>query len=553
MTFRKFLNLLFVFLLPCICSQASLLLPLSSDTLAIVNGKLITASAFAKMYAVKRAHYGFQDNMEMREGYLRNVVNDEILIAWAKSEGLHTTHESHEEYERIILQELVNAYAEKHILSTVKVTEEDLMEFYRRLHKKVKVRHLYARTKKEADSLYALLKAGISFDELAKEVFNDPRLKESGGDLGYIGLDETDPDFENAAFALQVGEISVPVKTVQGYSILRVDDIRENPFMTESDYAEMREKLRPYVQRRKNIASLKTFTWNYRTRIKLTFNRSVIRKLFVMLDTLFVQEKYIPKIERSKNILTSKVGNWSVGEALQALRRTKESQRKWIHSEENFEDFLAGLFIQRQIVREAKEEKLDRLAELQERIAYVFDSYLLSLLERKLKASLSVSDDSIRSFYLHHQELFREEPQVRLSGILVNDAKTADLVMRLLMAGEDFSAIAKKYSTQEFTARHGGDLGYFKKNELGELADAIFSLDVGGWRGPFIRDNKYLFVRCSEKKSSTLQPLEAVAGRIEELLREQMWYSERERKVNEYKNKIPCKVYFERLRLLTIH
>ncbi len=94
----------------------------------------------------------------------------------------------------------------------------------RRSQEKLAVRHLYAKTKKEADRLYELLQKGASFNELAKQIFTDTALQNSGGYLGYITWGDTDPAFEDAAYSLKVGEISKPVKTAQGYSIIKLDN-----------------------------------------------------------------------------------------------------------------------------------------------------------------------------------------------------------------------------------------------------------------------------------------------------------------------------------------
>ena len=59
---------------------------------------------------------------------------------------------------------------------------------------------------------------------LAKTSFNDPMLRDNGGSLGYFTVDEIDPAFEEAAFAPKIGELSQPVRTNDGYSIIRVDD-----------------------------------------------------------------------------------------------------------------------------------------------------------------------------------------------------------------------------------------------------------------------------------------------------------------------------------------
>lgn len=76
------------------------------------------------------------------------------------------------------------------------------------------------------DELYKKIKAGASFEQLAKDNSDDPGSAELGGDLGYFGRGTMEPDFEKAVFALKEGEVSEPVLTSFGYHIIKLTGIR---------------------------------------------------------------------------------------------------------------------------------------------------------------------------------------------------------------------------------------------------------------------------------------------------------------------------------------
>jgi foldase protein PrsA len=81
--------------------------------------------------------------------------------------------------------------------------------------------------KKQADEVYAkTIVKGADFSKLAKEFSQDAGTSASGGDLGYVKKGEMVPDFEAAAFKLKEGQISKPVKTVYGYHIIKVVDVK---------------------------------------------------------------------------------------------------------------------------------------------------------------------------------------------------------------------------------------------------------------------------------------------------------------------------------------
>ena len=67
---------------------------------------------------------------------------------------------------------------------------------------------------------------GEDFEEVAKEVSEDPGSAPNGGDLGCFGKGQMVPEFEEAAFSLEVGEVSQPVKTDFGYHLIQVYDTK---------------------------------------------------------------------------------------------------------------------------------------------------------------------------------------------------------------------------------------------------------------------------------------------------------------------------------------
>ncbi len=188
-----------------------------------------------------------------------SVSSDEVESALdAKLEELKGRFSSQAEFENQMLQEGLTyrevknkfrdevrnqLYKDRLIsreLSKISVAPSEIEEFFDKYRDSlpehpdaVKLSHLLLEikpgqatidsAKAKAERVKKLLDDGGDFAELAREYSEDPSAS-SGGDLGYFGRGDLVEEFEKAAFALDVGEISEPVLTRYGYHIIKCVD-----------------------------------------------------------------------------------------------------------------------------------------------------------------------------------------------------------------------------------------------------------------------------------------------------------------------------------------
>ncbi|GAC90241.1 parvulin-like peptidyl-prolyl cis-trans isomerase [Anoxybacillus flavithermus NBRC 109594] len=135
---------------------------------------------------------------------------------------------------------------QKAAMEDIKVTDEELKKYYNEYKPKVKASHILVDDEKTAKDIKAKLEKGEDFAKLAKEYSKDTGSAQNGGDLGWFGPGKMVEEFEKAAYALKVGEISDPVKTQFGYHIIKVTDKEK-----KKSFDEMKEEIEFEVKKSK--------------------------------------------------------------------------------------------------------------------------------------------------------------------------------------------------------------------------------------------------------------------------------------------------------------
>ncbi len=127
---------------------------------------------------------------------------------------------------------------EKAALKEVEATEKEIKEYYDNFKPDIKARHILVEDEATAKEVKKKLDEGAKFEDLAKEYSTDSASAANGGDLGWFGPGAKVAEFEEAAYALDVNEISEPVKSEHGYHIIQTTEKKE-----KKSFDEMKEQM----------------------------------------------------------------------------------------------------------------------------------------------------------------------------------------------------------------------------------------------------------------------------------------------------------------------
>jgi len=202
-----------------------------NPVVATVNGTDITTADVA--FALEALGQSLQRvPQQNRRQVVVDMLIDMALIADAAEEaGLADDPAVEQRVDYYRKQALRDLYIEK--LVAEEVTDEAVRQRYEEETadmeptEEVNARHILVESEEEARTLIEELEGGADFAALAEEHSQDPGSAARGGSLGFFSRGQMVPAFEEAAFALEEGEITdAPVQSQFGYHVIKVDEKR---------------------------------------------------------------------------------------------------------------------------------------------------------------------------------------------------------------------------------------------------------------------------------------------------------------------------------------
>jgi peptidyl-prolyl cis-trans isomerase SurA len=200
-----------------------------------INGQPVLRSEFEYSYN-KNNSEGVIDKKNVEE-YVDLFVNYKLKVEAAKSAHLDTLSSFKEEFKTYRDQQIRPAFIEdadveaeaQRIYAETKHRIDSMGGMVKPAHILLMVGQRASQEEADAakvriDSVYQALKGGADFAELAKKISDDKNSARDGGELPWITKGQTLPDFEKAAYALEVGQMSEPVQSQVGWHIIKMID-----------------------------------------------------------------------------------------------------------------------------------------------------------------------------------------------------------------------------------------------------------------------------------------------------------------------------------------
>lgn len=236
----RFLSILLIAVISC--SPKTTIQPVGPQEvikkpLLTVGDEEIPGEEFLYMLSKNRQFKTAEQKIDSADFFtnLELFINYKLKVQEAVNLGLDKTEEFSREFE-MFKDDLTQPFLIKNSLQ-----EGELMKAYNRMKEVIKASHIllqFPPNASQADTISVLrmalklkeeAEAGADFNQLAVEHSDDPSAKDNRGSLGYFTALQMVSAFEDAAYNLQIGQISDPILTDYGYHIIKLEDRMPNP------------------------------------------------------------------------------------------------------------------------------------------------------------------------------------------------------------------------------------------------------------------------------------------------------------------------------------
>jgi peptidyl-prolyl cis-trans isomerase C len=495
-----------------VLSGCSAVAPTSPETtLARVNGEAITVELMETAFSDShQGHSAFLAGQGVVRQVLEKVIDKELLLQEARRIDLDIDPEIESLVEKQRAARAFQRFFQDKVASQVVISPEAVASAHKRMSDRFQARHILVGSREEAQDLYDRVKAGAEFAQLAREVSQaDTAVK--GGHMGIVSWGRLDTELEDQLWSLELGEVSRPFETSEGWNLLYVAEKGSGkPPDLHRVTSQINSVLTTRERRRLSELLLRDLTVRWNARINNAALAAVLQaraeepKLDLVLAEVGNEKITLEQIR--PRVDWNKVRKLAAPVALRSLRSLIE------------ENDLFRLLVEKEALAHGygqRPEVVKEVEALRNKLA------VDRLLSRVAFAGLDIDGDEALAYWDAHKERFTEKEAVQLSVVVLDSESEARQVLTDLQTGSEFAAVARVKSKDQASAQSGGALGWINKGSLQpDLERVAFSLKKA--EPELIQSQgSYIVVLLDGRKPERLKPFSEVKEQARQLALEE--------------------------------
>jgi len=575
---RRLFNLLIGFVLVCslfiACGEKG------TQPVARIGGRIIAVTDFEGSFSRgKSQKIIVESTLEKKLEHLNKMIDKELQIVAAYRANLDQDEEIIKKVEKRGESAIFRRLIDKEVIDP-NISQKEIKQFYEKSKKQIKVAEIVIKmnpnaTEQEQKVVNDKLKeiqeqidSGSDFSKLIEKYSQDKNRRASPrqsqkGILRWTPFNSDDPVCQKG-FSMKVGDISEPIKTKQGYTIIKVLEIIKpvvKPFSVE------KERIKQQILRKRG----KDLEKNY-----VDFLESLKKKYAVEYKEENIQ-KFIDTVAGSGRDTTKKTdfrfstdkekvfknfsgedkeliiikysdGKISIGDFIEEINKFPITRRPNItNKEEVFNLIDRRILPQKLLELEAKAQDIRNDEKVKEQLKSFSESYMLSKIKQvEVKDKVKVTDNDLMKYYEEHREEFKNQEKREVQEIAVKDENLAKGLLKRAKSGENFTKLVKKYSEKESSKKKDGNIGFIVRSRQ-HYGKPTFETEVGGITGPVLIGKHYSIIKVLDIKEATYKTfaeakkiLNAKVNREVKNQREKDW-------MEELRNEIEITIFENRL------
>ena len=399
-----------------------------------------------------------------------------------------------------------------------------------------------AAAKLTMDSVLTALKSGEDFAAVAKRFSDDTGTKDKGGDLGFFERRMMVPEFDEAAFNLEVGQVSDVIQTKFGLHVIKLTEKQAYPPF-ESD----RDNLKNLLKRSRYNDLYAEMINNYKKEYNYSLNETVLQQMVGYNDSTIIGSEMKGAQEiGGKTLFSFANHNETANDFYSKLKSDTEFSGKKFTA-----DYL-NKGIKKYSEQMLLEEKAMSLDKTDSQFADLMKDYqngifIFKLQEDEVWNKVNVDSVKLLNYYEQNMQKYKWDDRVGYTEIFAKKDSVIKYYYGLLQSGENFDSLAAKTERAQLKQKNGKyDLQAVGSTEFSKIVNGLNK--VGDYTEPIPNPGGFSIFRLDIKEPARLKTFEEARAEVSGAFQEY----ESKRLENEYieslKKKYSPIIYYDELR-----
>lgn len=516
----------FIFLLLLLATQLGWAQPDDQKIIAKIGTEFISESEFRERYELTPqlsvGVIGAED--ALKKEVLYSIIAEKLWALEAESMGLDNSELIKSTYKAIEKMYVRDALYRQEILNKVQLSDEYLIEAFRRNNLVLDLNYLFSEDEAEINDFYAQLINGVDFYSIFLKR-PESRLQETPYVVSYGQMDK---NVEDILYNLKLGEFTKPIKAPNGWYIFRLLSTEQKVIENAQQAEEQQKYVMKAAEKTLTDSIYKDFYSRFFKDAIAETNRELFlqisdlveeilkmrsekekipagEKIYILPEDLYkIETELVPEILNAEFI---KLNNQpvTINDFLQEL----SIEKFYVDSLDSYHikgrlNFAVKIFIEHELLsREGYKRGLQNLPEVQRYLKIWRAYYLTETLRKEIVQSIQITDDEVYEYFLEKNRDSTSVPEVKIIEVLTEDLDVIRTVLDELNDGKDFRELAVKYTIREEAKNNNGELGFFPVGEYGEIGHKAALMNIGDMYGPISVEEGYSLFELIDKKEST--------------------------------------------------